>query len=159
MDLHIHAPIFFTQNNGTILSLDEALKFPIKTISAGQNNSFIGATKLAKLADAIVVDIGGTSTDCGVVINGFPIKSLGISRIAGVLLSFSAPNVISISLGGGSLITVDSVWQIQIGPKSVEYNLYSRSLSFGGDIMTLADSVIKKNCALELIVPIVMISV
>ena len=84
----INAPIFITQNNGTIMPIDEALKFPIKTISAGQTNSFIGASKLAGLDNAIIIDIGGTSSDCGMVLNGFPVKSCTMSTIAGIAMNF-----------------------------------------------------------------------
>lgn len=46
--------------------------FPILTFSSGPTNSMRGAAFLSGLSDAIVVDIGGTTTDVGVLRNGFP---------------------------------------------------------------------------------------
>jgi N-methylhydantoinase A/oxoprolinase/acetone carboxylase beta subunit len=56
--LEIKTQLYVTQNNGTIISLEDALNFPILTISAGPTNSFVGAAKLANLNNAIVVDVG-----------------------------------------------------------------------------------------------------
>ena len=53
-------------------SIDEAVRFPILTFSSGPTNSMRGAMFLTGKRDAIVVDIGGTSTDVGVLVNGFP---------------------------------------------------------------------------------------
>ena len=53
-------------------SADEAVHFPVFTFSSGPTNSMRGAAFLSGLRDAIVVDIGGTTTDVGVLKNGFP---------------------------------------------------------------------------------------
>ena len=53
-------------------SADEAVHFPVFTFSSGPTNSMRGAAFLSGLADAIVVDIGGTTTDIGVLRQGFP---------------------------------------------------------------------------------------
>ena len=50
----------------------QTLDFPVYTFSSGATNSMRGAVHLSSLKDAIVVDIGGTSTDVGVLVNGFP---------------------------------------------------------------------------------------
>ena len=51
---------------------DDAMVFPVLTFSSGPTNSMRGAMFLSGLKDAIVVDIGGTTTDVGVLKNGFP---------------------------------------------------------------------------------------
>lgn len=51
------------------------MEFPVLTFSSGPTNSMRGAAHLSKLKDAIVVDIGGTTTDVGVLCNGFPRQS------------------------------------------------------------------------------------
>lgn len=48
------------------------MQYPVLTFSSGPTNSMRGAAFLCGLGDAIVVDIGGTSTDVGVLKNGFP---------------------------------------------------------------------------------------
>ena len=56
-------------------SAEEAKKFPVLTFSSGPTNSMRGAAFLSGLSDGIVVDIGGTTTDVGVLRNGFPRES------------------------------------------------------------------------------------
>ncbi|WP_017029972.1 hydantoinase/oxoprolinase N-terminal domain-containing protein, partial [Vibrio breoganii] len=51
---------YFGQNDGTLMSQEFALKYPILTVACGPTNSIRGASHLSKLDDAIVVDVGGT---------------------------------------------------------------------------------------------------
>ena len=55
-----------------ISSAEEAMQFPVLTFSSGPTNSMRGAAFLSGFSNAIVVDIGGTTTDVGVLKNGFP---------------------------------------------------------------------------------------
>ena len=48
------------------------MEYPIFTFSSGSTNSMRGAMHLSGISDAIVIDIGGTTTDVGVLVNGFP---------------------------------------------------------------------------------------
>ncbi len=127
--------VMMTQNNGTIISLERACEFPILTLSAGPTNSFVGGARLAGLDDAIIVDIGGTSTDVGVVLNGFARRSINQSQIGGVPLNFPMPDVQSVAIGGGSYIAPTG----QIGPLSCARRLKEEALSFGGSRLTLTD--------------------
>jgi N-methylhydantoinase A/oxoprolinase/acetone carboxylase beta subunit len=136
--LGLETKIFLTQNQGSRVTIAEALRFPIKTLSAGPTNSFIGAARLEGLHDAVVVDIGGTSTDVGVVKQGFPRKQLQGASIAGIPLGYQMPDVISISLGGGSLLKKSSS-VYQFTGESCARELRQRALSFGGDELTLTD--------------------
>lgn len=136
--LKLTCPLRVTQNDGSLIEIQRAIDYPVLTISAGPTNSFIGAVRLAGLDNAIVVDIGGTSTDVGFVRQGFPIRSLNKSNIGGVSLNFSMPDVLSIALGGGSLIGFDTD-QPSIGPTSVAKELSSKALCFGGQELTLTD--------------------
>ncbi len=137
--LKLSCPLMVTQNDGSLIDLNRAIDYPVLTISAGATNSFIGAARLALLSDAIVVDIGGTSTDVGYVRSGFPVRSLNKSNIGGVLLNFPMPDVLSIGLGGGSIISFDGDTP-KIGPKSVGKFLTTLAQSFGGNQLTLTDA-------------------
>ena len=66
--LNLNCPMFLTSNDGTLMTLEQATKFPIKTFSSGPTNSMRGANFLASWASwgprretALVVDIGGTT--------------------------------------------------------------------------------------------------
>jgi N-methylhydantoinase A/oxoprolinase/acetone carboxylase beta subunit len=127
-------PLFLTQNDGSVIPLEKAIEAPILTISAGPTNSFRGGARLAGYDNGIIIDIGGTSTDMGVILQGFPKRSLQSSDIGGVRLNFAMPDVLSIALGGGSIIKGE-----QIGPESVARELLSQAQAFGGSQLTLTD--------------------
>lgn len=140
-DLKLSCPLYVTQNNGSLIDLKQAMDYPVLTISAGPTNSFVGATKLAGLSDAVVVDIGGTSTDVGIVQNGFPRRCLHNSNIGGVKLNFSMPDVLSVALGGGSHVRMDNN-VAKIGPLSCAHRLLQDSIAFGGTQLTMTDAAI-----------------
>ena len=71
---------FFAQNDGTLMALDYAVRHPVLTIGSGPANSIRGAAYLTGAADALVADVGGTSTDVGVLVNGFPRESSAAGR-------------------------------------------------------------------------------
>ena len=130
--------VLITQNNGTLLSLQQAMDFPIRTISSGPTNSLNGACKLAKLDHAIVIDIGGTSTEIGVVENGFPRYSSSGAMIAGIPTHFMLPAIEVLALGGGSIIHHQHDCFI-VSSESLGDRLFSESLSCHGDVLTLFD--------------------
>jgi N-methylhydantoinase A/oxoprolinase/acetone carboxylase beta subunit len=134
------APVYITQNNGTIMTLEQACEFPVLTIAAGPTNSFVGGALLGKKENTVVVDIGGTSTDVGLIQNGFARRSLYTSNIGGIALNFPMPDVLSIACGGGSHITLTP--QIKIGPNSCAHELFIKACVFGGDTLTLTDCAI-----------------
>lgn len=139
-ELKLHCPMHLTQNNGSRISLEQALLFPVLTLSAGATNSFIGAAKIAGCEEAIIVDIGGTSTDIGLVQRGFPIRQIGNTDLQGVKLNFPMPNVTSITLGGGTLLHKDPSSLIQLASTSCGRRLETEACAFGGSSLTLTDA-------------------
>ncbi len=99
-----HADVYLSQNDGTLMTMEYARKYPILTIACGPTNSIRGASYLSRLKDAIVIDVGGTTTDLGVIQNGFPRESSIAVTIGGVRTNFRMPDVVSIGLGGGSVV-------------------------------------------------------
>ena len=61
------------------------MNFPVYTFSSGATNSMRGAAFLSQQKDAIIVDIGGTSTDIGVLKNGFPREASTRIRVRNML--------------------------------------------------------------------------
>jgi N-methylhydantoinase A/oxoprolinase/acetone carboxylase beta subunit/DUF917 family protein len=142
----IDAPILLTQNDGTVLTIPEALKIPIKTFSSGTTNSMRGASFLQGKFEGrsvIVVDVGGTTTDVGLLLpNGYPRKTSSFSFIGGVKTRLSMPQVESIGLGGGSIVRqIDA--KVTVGPDSIG-NDFSKSIVGGGSILTTTDVAISE---------------
>ena len=132
----LNCPAFISQNDGTLMSADFVRAYPALTFASGPTNSLRGAYKLTGLEDAIVVDIGGTTSDIGVIQNGFPRESNVVVNIGGIRTNFRMPDILAIGLGGGSLVSEDGK---TIGPKSVGHKLVTQGLVFGGKTLTTTD--------------------
>jgi N-methylhydantoinase A/oxoprolinase/acetone carboxylase beta subunit len=136
-DLGIRADFYVSQNDGTLMGSEFAEKYPILTFASGPTNSMRGAALLSGVRDAVVVDIGGTTSDVGVLVNGFPREASTEVDIGEVRTNFRMPDIISIGLGGGSIVRTNG--ELTIGPDSVGYELPQRALVFGGDTLTTTD--------------------
>jgi N-methylhydantoinase A/oxoprolinase/acetone carboxylase beta subunit len=137
-ELNIEAPFYISQNDGTLMSAEFVEKYPVLTFASGPTNSMRGAAYLSGLKDALVADIGGTTTDIGMLCNGFPRESSVTVDIGSVRTNFRMPDVLALGLGGGSLV-VESENRIQVGPRSVGFRLPEKALIFGGDTLTASD--------------------
>lgn len=131
--------VYFAQNDGTLMALDYALRFPVLTIGSGPANSLRGAAFLTGLEDAIVVDVGGTSTDIGMVASGFPRESSVAVTIGGVRTNFRMPDLVSLPIGGGTIVSAEN-GRVRLGPRSVGARLPDEALVFGGATPTLTDA-------------------
>ena len=131
-------PVFLSQNDGTLMDAAQAERFPVLTFASGPTNSMRGAAFLSGQSEAIVIDVGGTTTDVGLLHKGFPRQAGSTVDIGGVRTNFRMPDVFSIGLGGGS-IAVDESPVPQVGPQSVGFELTRRALVFGGDVITATD--------------------
>ena len=136
--LGIEAPLFISQNDGTLMSAERVAQYPVLTFASGPTNSMRGAAYLSGLSDALVADIGGTTTDIGMLVGGFPRESAISADIGGVRTNFRMPDLLSIGLGGGSLVRADA-GRVRVGPRSVGYRLAQQARVFGGDTLTASD--------------------
>ena len=135
-EMNISAPFFISQNDGTLMNADFAAEYPVLTFASGPTNSMRGAAFLSNLKDAIVVDVGGTTTDVGVLQQGFPRVAATAVSIGGVRTNFRMPDTLSIGLGGGSIIQENP---IKVGPQSVGFELTQKAQVFGGGVLTATD--------------------
>ncbi|WP_454854111.1 hydantoinase/oxoprolinase N-terminal domain-containing protein [Rhizobium binxianense] len=138
-ELSIEAPFYISQNDGTLMVPDYVERYPVLTFASGPTNSMRGAAMLAGEKEAMVVDIGGTTSDVGMLMQGFPRESAVAVDIGGVRTNFRMPDVLAIGLGGGSIVRDEGR---RIGPDSVGYEITSRALVFGGDTLTTTDIVV-----------------
>ena len=135
-DRGLDVATYFAQNDGTLMAIDYAAGYPVLTIGSGPANSIRGAAFLSGLTDAIVADVGGTSTDFGVLSAGFPRESAAGVEIGGVRTNFRMPDILALALGGGTVIGPDGA----VGPRSVGYRITEEAFTFGGSTPTLTDA-------------------
>jgi len=100
-----------------------------------------GAAFLSGLEESIIVDIGGTTSDIGYIKQGFPRQSAVATDVGGVRTNFRMPDIVSIGLGGGSIVRENGN---KIGPDSVGYLLTEKAKVFGGDTLTTTDIAVAK---------------
>lgn len=134
--LGVEAPLFLSQNDGTLMDAAYAARYPVLAISSGPTNSMRGAALLSGVHDALVADVGGTSTDVGALVRGFPREAPLAVEIAGVRTNFRMPDLLSIALGGGSVVGTEP---LTIGPHSVGARITEEALVFGGATLTATD--------------------
>jgi N-methylhydantoinase A/oxoprolinase/acetone carboxylase beta subunit len=133
----ITAPLFLSQNDGTLMDVNFARRYPVATFASGPTNSMRGAAFLSGLTDCAVVDVGGTTSDIGILQNGFPREATTEVSVSGVRTNFRMPDVLSLGIGGGSLIRDNG--GLTVGPDSVGYRIQEQALVFGGDKLTATD--------------------
>ncbi len=131
----IDAPLYLTQNDGTVMQAELAIRFPVMSFASGATNSMRGAAHLSGLENAMVVDVGGTTSDVGQLRNGFPREANSVVEVGGVRTLFRMPDLLSIGVGGGSHVAADG----RVGPLSVGYRLPQHALIFGGAQLTTSD--------------------
>lgn len=132
----IVAPLFLTQNDGTIMRAEIVERFPVYCFASGPTNSMRGAAFLSGMEDGVVVDVGGTTSDIGYLKAGFPREANTAVEVGGVRTLFRMPDLLSIGLGGGTEISEDGTG---IGPGSVGYRLTQEAMVFGGKQLTATD--------------------
>jgi N-methylhydantoinase A/oxoprolinase/acetone carboxylase beta subunit len=137
-DLGVRAPFYVSQNDGTLLDPEVVARYPVFTFASGPTNSMRGAAYLSGASEALVMDIGGTTTDVGALTQGFPRESAVAVNIGGVRTNFRMPDILSIGLGGGSLVIAEG-GRVRVGPQSVGYRITQEALVFGGKQLTATD--------------------
>lgn len=147
-EIGVVAPLYLSQNDGTLISAGRAAAYPVLTIGSGPTNSMRGAAFLTGVRDAIVLDVGGTTTDLGVLANSFPRESSVAVDIGGVRINFRMPDILALGLGGGTRIHLDPALYdagrldedaLRIGPDSVGFRITQEARLFGGTVLTASD--------------------
>ncbi|MDH3678555.1 MAG: hydantoinase/oxoprolinase family protein [Acidimicrobiia bacterium] len=134
--------LFLTQNDGTLLTIDDAVRYPVLTFASGPTNSMRGAALLAEIDEGLVVDVGGTTADFGALVAGYPRQANAAVEVGQVRTLFQLPDLLSIGLGGGSRVRSGADGGLTVGPDSVGQRLLTDALCFGGRVATLTDAAV-----------------
>lgn len=136
----ITGPVFLLKADGGTLRLEEAAARPVETILSGPASSIMGTLALARepLTNAVILDIGGTTTDIGVLVNGEPLSERNGAEISGYKTAVPALFSRSIGLGGDSTVAFrSSDGKLRIGPQRE-----GPPAIFGGPVVTPTDAVV-----------------
>ncbi|NLM97452.1 MAG: hydantoinase/oxoprolinase family protein, partial [Halanaerobiaceae bacterium] len=134
----IEAGVFVLKCDGGTLPLDQSLQVPVQTVNSGPAASIMGTMALSRMKDrndtAVVVDIGGTTTDIGLFIKGEPAFMPEGIEIDGCPTLVRGLFTVSIPIGGDSRIRIEN-GKLQIGP-----DRSGPAAAFGGPAPTPTDA-------------------
>ena len=114
----ILCPVMMVKGDGSLVRADVAGHRPVEIIHSGPATSAIGGQFLAGVEAALVVDIGGTTTDLALVSRG-TVQLQDTAAVGPYQLAFKTSHVRSFGLGGDSLIRFDHRRDLTIGPERV----------------------------------------
>jgi N-methylhydantoinase A/oxoprolinase/acetone carboxylase beta subunit len=117
--LKVMAPLLVVKGDGSLMKAERAIQRPVETILSGPAASILGAQSLSGQNDGWVVDIGGTTTDIGRLINGQLEINMSGATVADKRTMVQAADIYTIGLGGDSQVRVENANLINIGPRRV----------------------------------------
>ncbi len=115
----IEAPLMVVRGDGTLMNDEFAARSPVETIHSGPAASAIGGRFLSQQDEALVLDVGGTTTDLALIKDGKVTVSETGASVSGYQTAVKAANLLSIGLGGDSHITLGRGNELNIGPERV----------------------------------------
>ncbi|AET69831.1 N-methylhydantoinase A/acetone carboxylase, beta subunit [Desulfosporosinus orientis DSM 765] len=116
---NIQAPLMIVKGDGSLMNEKVALTKPIETILSGPAASIVGATFLTGVNNAIVLDMGGTTTDIAILKNGKPMLNREGAVVGGWRTQVEAADIYTYGLGGDSYVQVLPNGNVEIGPRRV----------------------------------------
>ena len=135
-------PTLIIQSHGGVAPIDESGRLAAGAVLSGPAGGVAGSVYAARLIDEgslIPFDMGGTSTDISLIVDGRP--SLAASRrVAGHTIALSSLDIASIGAGGGSIAKVDAGGILHVGPESAGAVPGPACYGSGGRAATVTDA-------------------
>lgn len=142
--LGLQAPILLLHSGGGAITISEARATPIALASSGPAAGAVAAGEVTMahgLRNGLCCDMGGTSIDVAVVVDGIPHRRQ-TTEIGGLVTSQSAIDVESIGAGGGSMAWIDDRGLLRVGPQSARATPGPVCYGRGGTIPTVTDAMV-----------------
>ncbi len=113
----IHAPVMVVRGDGSLMTEAFARERPVETLLSGPAASLVGGVALCGLDDAVIVDIGGTTTDIALIRRGRTALSEDGVDVGAFRTGTKAIRIRTIGLGGDSLLSHNKADELTLGPR------------------------------------------
>jgi N-methylhydantoinase A len=135
--------IVLIQSNGGVMSKEVASRFSVNTIISGPAAGVVAARNIRRIDDAeniITCDIGGTSLDIALIVDGQPTTAYEMNLGYGLPIKIPMLDIRTVGAGGGSIAWIDRAGILQIGPRSAGANPGPACYGQGGQEPTVTDA-------------------
>jgi N-methylhydantoinase A/oxoprolinase/acetone carboxylase beta subunit len=136
----IDAELFFATGDGTVMTLEHALRYPVYLLGSGLASGIWGAAWLSGVIDGVMLDAGAASTSVGMLAGGLPSERATPTMLAGVRTNLRVPDSVPLGFGGATVVRLDGS-AAAIGEENVGGGL-QEALVFGGSTPTLTDAAV-----------------
>ena len=139
--------LFVMQSNGGVITSRTARSLPVRTVMSGPAGGVVGAQFIANrmgLRDVATIDIGGTSSDMGVISEGLA-RTVDQSAVEGWPIMAPTIEILAIGAGGGSIAWVDAGGALRVGPQSAGARPGPACYGQGGTEPTVSDACVTLN--------------
>lgn len=137
-EMGLTVPIQILKADGGTMTLEASMDFPAQTVLSGPAASIMGAIPYAPEGqDAVVLDIGGTTTDIAFLVDKTPLlEPVGIQR-GGYRSLIRSLRTLSKGIGGDSALRVNDKGKLTVGPDRI-----GPAMAFGGPVPTPTDALV-----------------
>ena len=146
-DRGLERELFVMQSNGGVITSRTARHLPVRTVMSGPAGGVVGAQFIANrmgLRDVATIDIGGTSSDMGVISDGLA-RTVDQSEVEGWPIMAPTIEILAIGAGGGSIAWVDAGGALRVGPQSAGARPGPACYGLGGVEPTVSDACVTLN--------------
>jgi len=137
------APLFLMHSGGGVMTVEAATHLPARTAGSGPSAGVVGAAAIGRESgreNLISLDMGGTSCDLAVVVDGEVRRTMRHDLEWGLPVKFPSVDFVAIGSGGGSIKWIDSVGFPRSGPESAGATPGPACYGRGGDRPTTTDA-------------------